>query len=392
MIEKKVALFMLPLLTQGGGAEKYFINLASNINNRFKRVDIVTLNEADFKRLAKLFYLSHLDFNQVNIDGREKEKVIIAKLGSSSWIKSPMSSLKDVLKRYDLLYVKNEIIDLLLLKMIGFSKLPPVIVGVHTPLYYPTVPSLRSLFHNVIYRSGFYNWLLSKVNCIHLSIKSDRQNLNKKLISKIFIIPYSFSVDELLSNQIKYRYKIKLTKDSFNIIFVGRLSEQKGVERLIFICDYLSKCDNKKIKLNIFGTGDRKSMSIVTHLVHKYTFVSYYGHVENKYIPNILSKHHLLLFPSRWETMPYVILEAQSLGIPVLAFDIPGPADIIEEGRTGFLARSDSEYLDKLMKIVDKKYIFKSSYISSMIRRKFDQGMIYNQMVNMFKSALYEKT
>lgn len=391
MIKKRACLFMVPPLTEGGGAEKYFINLAVNINKRFEKVDIVTINEIDFKKLARIFYLSHLDFSPIIITGREKENYIKNRLGQSKWIKSSFKDLKQILNQYDIIYVKNEIIELMTFKWITFKQLPPVIIGVHTPIHYPTSISLSSLFHNLVYLGPFYKWLLDEASAIHLSNFSALRFFGQKLKNKAFVIPYPFSIEEVTKWKQKYIFpNFKKKGDRVRLIFAGRLSEQKGVDKLPLLCNYLSKKNSNSYELNIFGTGDKENTTLVNDLTKKYSFVHYYGHVENIYMPYILSQQDALLAPSRWETMPFIILEAQSLGVPVLAYDIPGPQDIIESNRTGFLAKNDSEYFCFLLQLINREKKFNSKLIIDLIRNKFQPSVIYSKIVNLFNKILYE--
>lgn len=59
-------------------------------------------------------------------------------------------------------------------------------------------------------------------------------------------------------------------------------------------------------------------------------------------VAEILASVELLLLPSRWEGMPYVVMEAMACGVPVVATPVDGAVDLIEDGRTGWLAREVS--------------------------------------------------
>jgi len=59
-------------------------------------------------------------------------------------------------------------------------------------------------------------------------------------------------------------------------------------------------------------------------------------------VPRLLDALDLFVMPSRWEGMPYALVEAMAVGVPVVGSAIPGIIDLIEPGRTGRLAAPDS--------------------------------------------------
>ncbi len=53
----KIAFFMLPLLTQGGGAEKYFAGMARDFSERGYRCDVITMDEKFFRKFVRLLHI-----------------------------------------------------------------------------------------------------------------------------------------------------------------------------------------------------------------------------------------------------------------------------------------------------------------------------------------------
>ena len=398
---KKIALFMLPLLTYGGGAEKYFINLACELRDQGILADVITLDANSFKKFAFILHLITLRFKTIikynvnffknfNVSGRESAESVTKSLGKARWIKVNFKNIQSILQQYDLIYSKNEIIYLLLLKHIGYKKLPPIIIGVHTPLHYQNAKNLFSKLHNLLYMGFFYRWLITGIKYIHLSNRFTKNLVDKKFNIKSFLIYYPFSINDIIKQSQEIASPINFNKKIFNLIFVGRISEQKGIDLLINLIDKLNKKNEliKKINLSIFGTGDKITENKLTFLSQKCSWVKYYGHIENKFIPSILLQQNLLLSPSKWETLPYNILEAQALGLPVIAFDIPGPNDIIINTVTGFLVKNEDEFFIKLAETIEKNIAFRKTSIISNINNKFSSQLINRQLINMFNSVI----
>ena len=59
-------------------------------------------------------------------------------------------------------------------------------------------------------------------------------------------------------------------------------------------------------------------------------------------VPELLAAVDVLLLPSRWEGMPYIVLEAFASGKPVVATRVDGARELVEEGRSGFLVDLES--------------------------------------------------
>jgi glycosyltransferase involved in cell wall biosynthesis len=388
----KIALFMLPLLTQGGGAEKYFIELAQNLKERGIEADIITMDEKFFRKFARLLHIfSRGNFlGKVNITGREDEISIAHQLGKARWIKTNFINLGKHLRSYDVIYSKNEIVDLFLLKMKGYKKLPPIIVGVHTPIYYPETKSIISKIHNFLYASFLYKWLLSGTKLIHASNRFTKEVLKKKfgIGSELIYYPFSATMTEKVSKE--NLSGIEFDPERKNIVYVGRLGEQKGTDILMKIITWLSneKSLTDKVCLNIFGSGDKLYEAEIKKIKNRHSFVRYFGHIENKYIPDILSRQNFMIAPFRWEILPFSILEAQAMGLPVIAFDIPGPNDIVEDDQTGFLAKSEFDFFNKIRITIEEDISFNKEAIIQKIKNKFDPEKISSEMIKMLSSQI----
>lgn len=393
MKDKKIALFMLSPLTHGGGAEKYFINLAKNLDKENGiKADVITFDDKSFRRFARLLHA----FTRGNIFGkiddyergmRETRGDIEKGLGGARWIESPRKKLGKIFRNYDIIYAKNELIDLFNLKMIGYKKLPPIIVGVHTPIIYPKTKSFSAKLHNFLYSIFIYKWLLKGVKCVHVSNSSAKDLVDKKFRARSKLIYYPFSIEKIRQMAENNKSGIKFDSKKTNIIFVGRFSEQKGFDTLINIIERIAK-DNvlkNRINFNVFGIGELRENIKIKKLGDKFYFVRYFGHIENKYMLHILGQQDLMVAPSEWETLPYAILEAQAMGVPVLAFNIPGPADIIENGKTGFFVKNVTEFIDKIRDFTEGKINPDKNEIIRNIKTKFDPEKIYGELMVMFK-------
>jgi glycosyltransferase involved in cell wall biosynthesis len=89
--------------------------------------------------------------------------------------------------------------------------------------------------------------------------------------------------------------------------------------------------------LTVYGDGPSKD--ILSRLVERLGLahrIAFAGHVSS--IEDIWARNHLLAHPSRSEGMPMSVIEAMLCGRPVIATDIAGHPEIIEDGISGFLS------------------------------------------------------
>lgn len=119
----------------------------------------------------------------------------------------------------------------------------------------------------------------------------------------------------------------------FKFITVARLNKVKGIERLIHICGLLS------IPFTYYIIGDgpqKKELQELINTLHLQDNVFLQGEKTDPFIG--MDDADLYLMGSYYEGFPNVLLEAGSLGIPAIAFNVPGGiAEIIAEGENGFL-------------------------------------------------------
>jgi len=383
---------MLQPLTQGGGAEKYFVDLARNFSEKGCSADIVTMDEKFFRKFARLLHIFARCnfFGEIDTAGRESKEEVLRQLEKARWLRVNFSGLRKILGSYDVIYAKNELVDLFLLKMIGYKKLPPIIVGVHTPIFFPEAKSFIARLHNFLYSGFVYRRLLRGVKCVHVSNGFAKKKIYERFGIKSRLIHYPFSVEKVRRTAEKNRSGIYFDAKKTNIVFTGRLSEQKGFQTLVDLIKRISREKNleNRVKLNIFGSSGLGEDAKIEDMSRKFDFLNYFGHIENKFIPDILSRQDFAIVPSKWETFPYSVLEAQAMGVPVVSFDISGPNDIIRSGETGFLAKDKRDFFEKVKYLSEEKNIFDGEIIKENIKNRFDPDKIHGELMKMFQENL----
>ena len=134
------------------------------------------------------------------------------------------------------------------------------------------------------------------------------------------------------------------------LLIIGRLSHRKGIDIAL---NALAQLASVPWHLNVVGEGDQRDALIcyaATHgLSSRVTFAGPTSEPSQWY-----SRSDLMLFPSRSESLGLVLLEAMSFSVPCLGFRSDGQLfknvsdEIIDHGRTGLLALSESDFVEQL--------------------------------------------
>ena len=138
------------------------------------------------------------------------------------------------------------------------------------------------------------------------------------------------------------------TRNEFKkrIVFIGRISKEKNVNLLL---DAWKTLPIRDLELVILGDGNDMRQNI--------NGVKYYGSVNYDMIKLVLCNSDYLILPSSTEGLPFVILEAMSMGLPCIGSDINGINEIINNDR-GFLF--ELEGYNKCKNNIDNWDVFES--------------------------------
>ncbi len=170
-------------------------------------------------------------------------------------------------------------------------------------------------------------------------------------MNKIKVLPTGIHLNKFENvniekvNKLKEEFKINSEKI---ILFVGMLTERKGVDKVIKISSQLLD-EGHNIKTIL--VGDAHGENVFRKNVqerHREKIIFAGGRKE---IPEFMKLAHILLLPSEGEGLPGVVMEAMASGLPVVATEEGCTPDLIENGKEGFLV-SDQNYIPFLRRIL----------------------------------------
>ena len=153
------------------------------------------------------------------------------------------------------------------------------------------------------------------------------------------LIPYGIQTPAM-PNRVAMRAKYNLQNTDVCVIWIGRLVPQKAPERFVRLFARVLECTSGTRGLMI-GSGPLEGC--VRDLIRDLQLAKHLRLLQDPCAAMSLPAADVCAITSRYEGLPYVVLEAQSAGLPVVGFDVGGLSTIVENGTTGLIVAQNDE-------------------------------------------------
>ena len=343
-----------------GGSQKYVSLLCNNINTRLFSVCLVVLNNAQ-----PFYEIKNKSIDVVDL----KEKRVLFSL----------FKIKNAIKKYqpDIIFTTANHLNLYL--AIFCRSFPKEIRMVARESSIVSINSRRAkmpLLYNRLIKKYYNRFDFIICQSIYMQqdlIKSYNITANKTAV-----------INNAVDMASQYTSAINTTTNKvYKFITVARLSEEKGIERLIHAVGLLSL----PFKFYIIGEGNKKNalQNLINELqLQDSIFLS--GEKTDPF--KGMEDTDLFLMGSYYEGFPNVLLEAGALGIPVIAFNVPGGIPEIVSEENGLLV-DDNDILGFATAI--KKGLsaeFNRNRIIENTQKRFSIGIIMAEIEELFIKLL----
>jgi len=247
-------------------------------------------------------------------------------------------------------------------KVLSFTIFPNLIVGFLSNYFnfnfYPYITGLGFAFNNGTILK-FIAIQLYKLSFKKTKYAFFENTFNKTLFIKYKIIKFNQGI--VLNGagvdleHFKFcQYPNQMTKT--NILFIGRIMKDKGIRELLYL---VNKTNPSLVNFTLIGTIYKKYNKVIHKLI-QYKKINYVSFVDD--VRPYIIDSHLLVLPSYHEGMANVLLEAASMGRPLIASNIPGCKEAIKPGYNGYLfvKKNKFDFYNKVQEFLNLKYEMKA--------------------------------
>lgn len=188
----------------------------------------------------------------------------------------------------------------------------------------------------------------NKLKKVAMSIEKSKRNIEVVYNGCDF---HSFMHND--EDSVKIRKICNISINDIIIIFVGRLEKEKGILELFQAFRTLGS-NNDKLHLVLVGDCVESDVkNEISKLNDLNSNVHLTGIQPHKIVFKWLKSADLFVLPSHREGLPNAVIEAMSCGLPVVATNVGGIPEIVEDGKTGILVNpKDAESLTKAIDFI----------------------------------------
>lgn len=240
--------------------------------------------------------------------------------------------------------------------------------------------------------SILYRLALKNINQIFFQNKDDY-----KFLLDARIIVDSQCVDILPGSGVdleQYPLSKVRNRQIIKFLYSGRLIGDKGIYELIAAFKQLQQqYDNIQLVFigNYFFANPSAISQQQIHEWSKAGIITYLGMVDN--VAEVIAECDCVVLPSYREGMPRSLLEASSMGKPIITVDSVGCRDVVEDGVTGYIAkvRDVASLAHAMIKFVELPFAQKVEMGLNgrqKMEREFDQQVIINKYLEVANKLL----
>jgi glycosyltransferase involved in cell wall biosynthesis len=186
-------------------------------------------------------------------------------------------------------------------------------------------------------------YLTTKSN-INISVSASNQQSGKKYIRSFQSVVINNGIDQKKFNPAatykNVRAELNIPADKILVLFIARFTSHKQPLALIHAFEQaLGK--NPALHLLMVGDGDQKQEAV--ELIQKKSLDT---HITlqpfRQDVPSVLASADIFVLPSLWEGLPIGLLEAMAMGKAIIASNVDGTSEIIQNEQNGILVETEN--------------------------------------------------
>ncbi len=141
---------------------------------------------------------------------------------------------------------------------------------------------------------------------------------------------------------------------SVTVGYVGRVIPLKRVHLLVQLACQLKKEGMNGFRISIVGDGialpevraEARSKGVLD-------VIDFHGFQPNT--QQYYQKFGIFTLPSEEEVLSLSLIDAQLIGLPCVAFDVGGNADIVENEKSGYIVREEEEFIHRIKELIKEE-------------------------------------
>lgn len=175
---------------------------------------------------------------------------------------------------------------------------------------------------------------------------------------------------------------------AFTIVTLSRFDYQKNMD----LCFKIARRFKANDKIRFVWVGDGPDYDRLKRQAFDENLQIEFVGFSNEVMKYLVSSS-IYLSTSRFEGLPYALLEAMSIGLPIVASDVVGNNEAVIHNRTGFLFKTDNDAYTYINRLYNDKTLLSNMSEESLIffKTQFEEETMITSLVDVYKDLIDEK-